>query len=197
MDLLTDVQLWEQARAGDAEAFGALYERHARSVQSFCMWWSADQQAAEDAAATVFLEVWRQRSRLVLTTDSAAPLLLGVATNVLRGQRRARRRHAAAVERIHGTAGSGSPDHADDVIARMEAARRLREGGAAIRALPRREREVLALLAWGELSYVEIAAALGVPIGTVRSRLARGRARLGDSFHVVPSASISVEDPLR
>lgn len=197
MDALTDGQLWDRARAGHAEAFGALYERHVRSVQSFCLWWSADRQVAEDATATVFLEVWRRRARLALTTDSAAPLLLGVATNVLRGQRRARRRHAAAVQRINATGASGAPDHADDAIARTDAARRLRDGGAAIRALPRREREVLALLAWGELSYVEIAAALDVPIGTVRSRLARARSRLGESFHTVSPASIPVEDTLR
>jgi RNA polymerase sigma-70 factor (ECF subfamily) len=70
----------------------------------------------------------------------------------------------------------------DEAIARLDAIHQVRDGGEAIRALPRREREVLALLAWSDLSYGEIAEALGLPIGTVRSRLARARTRLGDAF---------------
>lgn len=72
----------------------------------------------------------------------------------------------------------------------------VREAGAAIRALPLREREVLALLAWGELSYAEIAAALGVPIGTVRSRVARARSRLGDALADLAPMPTPAEDPL-
>jgi DNA-directed RNA polymerase specialized sigma24 family protein len=138
-----DLQLWDRVKADDPEAFGDLYERHARAVQSYCLWRTADLQGAEDATATVFLETWRERKRLTLSTDSAAPLLLGIANN---------------------------------------AVQRLRQGGEAIRRLPRREREVLALLAWSDLSYGEIAAALSLPIGTVRSRIARARTRLGDAF---------------
>jgi len=67
-------------------------------------------------------------------------------------------------------------------IARVDAIRQLRDGGEAIRGLPRREREVLALLALSELSYGEIGEALGLPVGTVRSRLARARSRLGGAF---------------
>jgi RNA polymerase sigma-70 factor (ECF subfamily) len=66
-----------------------------------------------------------------------------------------------------------------------------------VRALPRREREVLALVAWGELTYEETAVALGVPIGTVRSRLARARERLGDAFPNPLPASIPCEEPLQ
>ena len=88
-----DHQLWERTRSGDAEAFGDLYERHARAVQSYCLWRTADLQAAEDATATVFLEAWRKRERLTLSTDNAAPLLLGIANNVVRRQWRSQRRH--------------------------------------------------------------------------------------------------------
>ncbi|HZV72354.1 MAG TPA: RNA polymerase sigma factor [Conexibacter sp.] len=193
----TDALLWERIRSGDAEAFGDLYERHARSVQSYCLRRTADLQLAEDATATVFLETWRRRRRIALTTDSAVPLLLGVATNVLRQHWRGRRRYAAAVERVRGATPAGAPGHEDDVIARVDAMRRLREASGALHDLPRREREVLALVAWGELTYEETAAALGVPIGTVRSRLARARARLGDAFPSQLPACIPVEEPLR
>ena len=176
-----DLQLWERTRSGDAEAFGDLYERHARAVQSYCLWRTADLQIAEDATATVFLEAWRKRRRLTLTTDSAAPLLLGIANNVVRHQWRSQRRYRDALERARNV-GHVPDDLEAEAIARVDAIQQLRDGGEAIRQLPRREREVLALLAWSELSYGEIAEALSLPIGTVRSRIARARARLGDAF---------------
>jgi RNA polymerase sigma-70 factor (ECF subfamily) len=175
-----DSELWARAQAGETEAFGALYERHADSIQSFCLWRSADPQVAEDATAIVFLEAWRKRERLSLNTDSAAPLLLGIATNVMRHQWRSARRHRDALARLEpgSSEGNGLEEQA---VERIEAARRVREAGAAIRALPRREREVLALIAWGELTYEETAAALKIPVGTVRSRLASARKRLKKS----------------
>jgi RNA polymerase sigma-70 factor (ECF subfamily) len=189
-----DLQLWERTRAGDAEAFGDLYERHARSVQSYCLWRTADLQAAEDATATVFLEAWRKRRRLTLSTDSAGPLLLGIANNVVRRQWRSQRRYRDVLEKVRDV-GPVPSDLEAEAIARVDAIQRLRDGGEAIRQLPRREREVLAMLAWSDLSYGEIAAALGLPIGTVRSRLARARTRLGDAF---PEAieTRPVEEPL-
>jgi RNA polymerase sigma-70 factor (ECF subfamily) len=189
-----DLQLWERARAGDAEAFGDLYERHARAVQSYCFWRTADLQVAEDAAATVFLEAWRKRRRLNLTTDSAAPLLLGIANNVVRRQWRSQRRYRETLRRVR-NAGPIPEDIEAEAIARVDAIRQLREGGEAIRQLPRREREVLALLAWSDLSYSEIAAALGLPVGTVRSRLARARTRLGDAFPDPPETRPAEEAP--
>jgi RNA polymerase sigma-70 factor (ECF subfamily) len=179
--MANDLELWERTRGGDAEAFGALYERHARAVQSYCLWRTADLQAAEDATATVFLEAWRKRGRLTLRTDSAAALLLGIANNVVRRQWRSQRRYRDALERVRNAPHLPS-DLEAEAIARVDAIQQLRVGGEAIRQLPRREREVLALLAWSDLSYGEIAEALGLPVGTVRSRLARARTRLGDAF---------------
>jgi RNA polymerase sigma factor (sigma-70 family) len=179
--MASDRDLWERTRSGDAEAFGDLYERHARAVQSYCLWRTADLPAAEDATATVFLEAWRKRGRLTLSTDSAAPLLLGIANNVVRRQWRSQRRYRDALERVR-SVGLTPNDLEAEAIARLDAIQQLHDGGEAIRKLPRREREVLALLAWSDLSYGEIAEALGLPVGTVRSRLARARTRLGDAF---------------
>ncbi|HYJ21644.1 MAG TPA: sigma-70 family RNA polymerase sigma factor [Solirubrobacterales bacterium] len=188
-----DLQLWERTRSGDAEAFGDLYERHARAVQSYCLWRTADLQAAEDATATVFLEAWRKRRRLTLTTGSAAPLLLGIANNVVRRQWRSQRRYRDTLERVRNV-GQAPDDLETEAIARVDAIQQLREGSEAIRALPRREREVLAMLAWSDLSYGEIAAALGLPVGTVRSRLARARSRLGDAFPDLTAATRPAEE---
>lgn len=196
MRLTTDQELWERAQGGDAVAFGELYQRHAHAVHSFCLWRTAAQPLAEDITATTFLEAWRRRGRLALTTKSAAPLLLGVATNLMRNYWRAQRRHARALERIaHATPLlEGWPE--EEVIARVDAMSEIREAGAAIRGLPAREREVLGLLAWGELSYAETAAALSIPIGTVRSRVARARSRLGAAFADVPFTPTPAEDRL-
>lgn len=174
----SDDVLWAQARDGDAEAFGEIYARHARAVHDFCLWRTADPQAAEDAVATVFLEAWRQRDRLDLQTNSAAALLLGIANNVVRGHWRTSRRHRQALTRLRATASTEGAEPESAVIARIDALRHVREAREAIRSLPRREREVLTLIADRDLSYEETASALGVPIGTVRSRLARARSRL-------------------
>ncbi len=193
--MASDKELWERTRRGDAEAFGDLYERHARAVQSYCLWRTADLQAAEDAASTVFLEAWRKRQRLQLTSNSAAPLLLGIANNIVRRQWRSQRRYRDAVARVR-NAGQIPTDLEAEAIARVDAMQQVRDGGEAIRGLPRREREVLALLAWSDLSYGEIAEALGLPVGTVRSRLARARTRLGAAFPDPTTAARPAEEPL-
>jgi RNA polymerase sigma-70 factor (ECF subfamily) len=174
----SDPLLWAQARDGDAEAFGEIYARHARAVHDFCLWRTADPQATEDAVATVFLEAWRHRERLSLQTNSAAPLLLGIANNVVRGHWRTSRRHRHALTRLRAAAPTEGVEPQSAVIARIDALRHVRQAQEAIRSLPRREREVLVLIADRDLSYEETATALGVPIGTVRSRLARARSRL-------------------
>ena len=191
---LTDAELWSRTQRDDTAAFGELYQRHGRAVQTYCLWRTVAQQIAEETTSTVFLEVWRRRGKLELRTESAVPLLLGVATNVLRNHWRSQRRHARALERIKKSEPRLPAWDEDEVIARVDAMAEVREAGAAIRALPSREREVLALLAWGELSYAETAAALSIPIGTVRSRVSRARSRLGAAFIELSSPITPAED---
>ena len=109
-------------------------------------------------------------------TEPPLPWLYGVATNVLRNHVRTLRRFRTALERL--PAPEAEPDFADDAAQRLADRRRMRAVLAVFGRLPRRERDVLALCVWAELSYEEAAVALGLPVGTVRSRLARGRARL-------------------
>jgi RNA polymerase sigma-70 factor, ECF subfamily len=195
MTPLTDTILWERTQAGDPDAFGDLYERHARAVQAYCLWRTADAAAAEDLTATVFLEAWRKRRSVSLTTPSARPFLLGVATNVVRSHWRSRRRHAAAIDRMRGATANASPAHDDDAIERLDALRKLAEVRDAVRRLPRRELDVLALVACSELTYEETAAALGVPVGTVRSRLARARSRLAGAAPAVLPSPLATKEP--
>jgi RNA polymerase sigma factor (sigma-70 family) len=171
----TDAELWRLAASGEAPAFGLLFERHGRAVYNFCFRRTANWAAAEDLTSIVFLEAWRRRSEVRLKDGRALPWLLGVATNVLRNRRRSERRHRAALARLPL---ERVADFADDADARLDDERRMRTTLRAVTKLPRREQEVIALCAWGGLSYEDAALALRLPVGTVRSRLSRARARL-------------------
>jgi len=186
-----DGELWEQVRRGQAAALGELYRRHARAVHRYCLWRTASKQLSEDVAATVFLEAWRRRRRLELHIGGAAPLLLGVATEVLRNYWRLQRRHARALARLAGA--DLSPWEEDEASARVHLISEVWEAGVGIRALPQREREVLALLVWGGLSEAEAAFALGISVETVRSRSTRSRSRL-DVVVKVPDTSLLLPD---
>ncbi|MGI5185171.1 RNA polymerase sigma factor [Dactylosporangium sp. CA-152071] len=163
-------------RAGDADAFGALFDEHADAVHRHAVWSTGDPAHAEDVVSLTFLEAWRIRETLHPDGGSLRPWLLGIATNVLRNRRRAARRHRDALSRL--PLRDTVPDFADEVIARMHDADQLAAAVAALRALSRADREVFLLCVWSELDYASAAEALGVPVGTVRSRLSRARTRL-------------------
>jgi RNA polymerase sigma factor (sigma-70 family) len=164
MTRATDAELWRRAAAGEAAAFGVLFERHARTVYNYCFRRTANFAEAEDLTSVVFLEAWRRREAVVLANESALPWLLGVATNVVRNRRRSQWRHRAALARIPR---ENAPDLAEEANGRVDDERRMWAVLRAVARLPRREQDVLALCAWAELSYEEAAAALGIPVGTV------------------------------
>ena len=175
MPAVTDRALWRRAAGGEAEAFGEIYERHANVIYNFCFRRTADWALAEDLTATVFLEAWKKRRRVVFDDEDAVrPWLFGVANNVVRNEARRHRRFARAL------AGLAAPRPAPDSSERAADAVEMRRILAAVRELPSREQDVLALCVFADLSYADAALALGVPDGTVRSRLARARNRLGE-----------------
>lgn len=172
---LDDSTLWERSRAGDGEAFGVLFERHARTIYNFCFRRVGDWSVAEDLVSVVFLEAWRRRAK-ELPPDKVLPWLFGIATNVVRNRRRSERRFAAALRRV--PIPQPSPDFSGDADGRIDDEAQMQQVLALLSELPRRESEVFALCAWSGLSYEDASIALGIPIGTVRSRLARARVRL-------------------
>jgi RNA polymerase sigma factor (sigma-70 family) len=168
---------------GDRDAFAALFRRHHTFVYNVAFRRTASWAAAEDVTGVVFLELWRQRDRVESLGGSLRPWLAGVAANEARHVWRSRSRLAGAVGRlalVHGSdvAAGREPDPADDLAARIDDERAMAALLDTLDALPEAHREVITLWAWEQLSYDEIAVALDVPVGTVRSRLSRARARL-------------------
>lgn len=167
-----------RVRAGDADAFSTLFDEYARAIYRYACRVTGDPAAAEDVVGQTFLDAWRLRRKVRPEGDSLEPWLYGIATNVLRNARRSAKRYRAVLERIPDS--ESVPDHADDLVRREKEQERLAAARIALGALRPAERKVVALCLWSGLTYAEAAEALGVPVGTVRSRLSRAKSRLQD-----------------
>ncbi|OIJ88406.1 RNA polymerase sigma factor [Streptomyces colonosanans] len=163
-------------RTGDPLAFGQLFDQYARSVYNHAFRLTGNWSTAEDVVALTFLEAWRLRAKVDLDGGSLRPWLLGIATNAARNTARAARRHEAAIARL--PRDEIMPDFADELVGRIDDTERLAAARAALTTLRRSEREVFTLCVWAGLDYGGAAQALGIPVGTVRSRLARARKKL-------------------
>ncbi|MFF8714645.1 RNA polymerase sigma factor [Streptomyces sp. NPDC015184] len=163
-------------RSGDRDALGELYDEHAQVLHRYALRVTGDWAEAEDVVSATFLEAWRSRETLRPDGDGLRPWLLGIATNVMRRDSRARRRRETALARVPER--GSVPDFADDLVAHLADFEQLRAAHRALGRLRRRDREVFTLVVWEGLDYAAAAEALGVPVGTVRSRLSRARDRL-------------------
>ncbi|MGW1463327.1 RNA polymerase sigma factor [Streptomyces sp. NPDC002308] len=174
----SDRELWARAVGGDREAFGRIFDRHAKTVYNYLFRRTADWSEAEDLTSTVFMHAWRRRTETVLDRDSALPWLLGIADRLLSNTRRRLRRAEALLHRL---VSHDEPvgDHADRIAVLVDDERRMSEIHRALARLPRHEREVVELCVWSGLDQQAAATALGVAVGTVKSRLHRARRRLG------------------
>jgi RNA polymerase sigma factor (sigma-70 family) len=158
-------------------AFAEVFERHARVIGAFAAR-RVGTDAAQDVLSETMLVAFRRRRDFDATWDSAKPWLLGIASRVIKKHRADEARQWRSFE-----ASVSRGDHTSDGA--IEAAGERADASSAVRALaPRiaalaaRDRETLLLYAWGDLTYEEIGMALGVPVGTVRSRLNRVRRKL-------------------
>ena len=173
-----DHTLWRRAAAGDGDAFGLLFERHASRIYNYCFRRTGDWARAEDLTSATFLVAWKtcqprpvaggERAAVAVRhRDERPPEPTPLAEARPRGVR-------AAAPSPHSRSRT-SPTTRRNV---STTAARLQALLAVFAQLPRREQDVIALCDWSDLSYDDAAAALGIPIGTVRSRLARGRGTL-------------------
>jgi RNA polymerase sigma-70 factor (ECF subfamily) len=173
---LSDGELWAKSADGDADAFGALFDRHARAVYNFVFRRLASWSDAEDLTSLVFLHAWRRRAEVVLVHDSALPWLLRTADYTIRNERR--RQRFRRLNLNHQPPSPDEPDHADQVAARLDDERQARELRQLLSKLPRQEQQIVELCFWTGLDAQSAAVALDVPLGTVKSRLARARKHL-------------------
>lgn len=165
--------------AGDPQAFGLIVERHATPVFRFLAS-RVDGANSEDLLADVFEAAFKARHRYDTGYESALPWLLGIATNVIRHNRRSEMRRISMLRRVwqldHP---SNEPQRAMDAVTTgFERREEMQQVHAALGALDDKHREILILSAGLGLSYEDIAQTLGIRIGTVRSRLSRARERL-------------------
>jgi RNA polymerase sigma factor (sigma-70 family) len=177
----------------DPAAFGVLFDRHAAVLLRFLVR-RVGPDAAEGLLGECFRIAFEKRSSYDPGRPDARPWLYGIANKVLARHRRSEGRRLRATARLAARrAGGAGPDagldgagefdgSGDDTADRVAAAVDARAAWArlaeAVAALPDGERDALLLHVWEELSYDEVAAALAIPVGTVRSRLNRARRRL-------------------
>ena len=166
----------------DSARFEALFDRHAAELLRFCFRRTADAALAEDLVWIVFLEAWRARHKLRGDADAVMAVRHRDERRAPAVALAASPRRGAGAHRPAATAG----ESAAEVVAREH---EMRATLQSIARLPRRDQDILALCVWSELSYEQAARVLGVPVGTVRSRLSRARRRLRED--VAPDNQLS------
>jgi len=179
----------------DPTAFGALFDRHAGLVFRFLVR-RVGPDVGDDLLGETFRIAFERRATFDLARASARPWLYGIATNLLARHRRAEARRLRAMATLAGRS-SVAVDPADGVVGAVDAAARWRSVTEALAGLPGGERDALLLFAWEELSYEEVADALDVPVGTVRSRLNRARRRLREPTGARGEEEVSTLPPDR
>jgi RNA polymerase sigma-70 factor (ECF subfamily) len=164
------------ASLDEPASFGVLFDRHATVLFRYLV----RRVGVDDADALlgeVFRVAFEKRATYDCTRPNARPWLYGIATNLLARHRRTEMRRIRATARLRARQGPAD-DPAEAVAASVDAQDLWPRVADALALLPAEERDALLLFVWEELSYQEIAAALDVPVGTVRSRLNRAREHL-------------------
>jgi RNA polymerase sigma factor (sigma-70 family) len=161
----------------DPGRFAVIFDRHFPAVHRYLRR-RVGLDLADDLAAETFAVAFRRRRAFDAGREDARPWLFGIATNLLRRHRRTERRRLAAYARTGVDPVTVDDPGLEAVEGRVQADAASRALAHALASLRAEDRDVLLLFAWADLTYREIADALGIPVGTVRSRLARTRGRM-------------------
>src|SRR5512139_2032410 len=161
------------------EVFAVLFDRYADMLFRYAAK-RLGPEVADDLVGETFLAAFSRRASYDLSYSDARPWLFGIITKLISRHHRAEAARYRASQRTPLDAGgAGVADcPADRVAAGVTAGASRPMLAAALRGLPAKDRDVLLLVAWGDLSYEEVAQALGIPVGTVRSRLNRARRKV-------------------
>jgi RNA polymerase sigma-70 factor (ECF subfamily) len=191
-DAESDAALVARVAAGDAEALGALYDRHGATCYALARAVVGAPDEADDVVAGAFAQLWRTAARYDGARGSVGAWVTMVTRTRALDHVRARRRRARAEERAAADAGAGAPfdagaapavplggsaEPADAALERGETAGLVRR---ALATLPAPQREAILLAFFGGLSHTDVAARLGQPLGTVKTRIRAGLHRLRD-----------------
>lgn len=183
VNLADDARDWALAAAGESEAFARVFDRHRARVFRHCLRLVAVPADTDDAVAITFLEAWRKRDSVRLVDGSMLPWLLATATHVSHNLRRGARRYRGLLEKLPpGTPTRDHAEHFDDGDAQE-----------ALRRLPPLDQQVITLCVLEGLSEKETALVLRVPLGTVKSRLSRAKARLAEQVRITTPRKASHE----
>lgn len=170
--------------------FAAIFDRHFDAIHAYLQR-RIGPDLADELSAETFLVAFDKRARYDVSRPDARPWLFGIATNLLR------RHHRDELRQLRAYARSASDpvlDAFEGVEARVDASGVRRELIDALTEVPAEELDALLLFAWADFSYAEIAEALEVPVGTVRSRLSRARARLRSALEIEPALLQPIRD---
>jgi RNA polymerase sigma-70 factor (ECF subfamily) len=163
----------------EPEHFAVLFRRYAPEVQRYVRR-RIGADAADDVVAETFLAAFRQRDGYELERENARPWLYGIATHLIGRYRRSEIQQYRAL--AHTGRDPVTEPFTDRIDAAVSAEGTRKQLASALARLPAAHRDTLLLVVWGDLSYTEAATALGVPTGTVRSRMNRARNRLRRSL---------------
>ncbi|GIG67904.1 RNA polymerase sigma factor [Phytomonospora endophytica] len=169
---------------GDADRFTVLFDRHAAALHRYAAR-RVGPDLADDLVSQTFLTAFANRHRYDPRRPSALPWLYGICTNLMRRHRRTEARAYKALAKT-GVDPLRTADATDRSLDRVEAQGMSRRLADALASLKANQRDVLLLFAVAELTYPEIAAALRIPEGTVRSRLSRARTHLRKRLGTTP-----------
>jgi RNA polymerase sigma factor (sigma-70 family) len=172
------------------EVFEVVFDRYYQAVYRFAVG-RAGVSEAGDVAGETFLRAFARRHRFDVEQTNALPWLFGIAVNVTRERFRKVNRGRRALDRVAAAPEIISPFEGE-AVERTDALSRTDELASALADLTDDEYQVLMLSALGDLSYQEIADSLDIPIGTVRSRLARARRKMRELME--PDRSIPAAD---
>ena len=163
--------------AREPDVFGIVFDRHFATIHRY-LERRIGRDGADELSGEVFRIAFEQRRRFRPVHESALPWLYGLATNLVLKRWRGETRHARAVARLEVVSQNGHGHELEAADERVAATTLRAQLLDALSQLAAGDRDVVVLAAWEELTYEEIAAALDIPLGTVRSRLNRARRTL-------------------
>lgn len=165
-----DPALWSRVRAGDESALAGLFDRHEARLFRHAVRLLSSREDAKDAVTIAFFELWRKREAVRLVDGSPLPWLLNTVAHSARNLERSGRRYRALIDRAPVRVEAGVVAHDESGVL------------AALKRLHPREQSVLVLTVLEGYPDRDAAEALGIPLGTVKSRLARAKAKLRDEI---------------